>query len=88
MFIWAQLAKVELTVATFHRELANQFSQHDFLSFWERQVDENFVKGKISKVTRISQRSSLATLRIYKPQLAFNEINLAFLEDYIGQLHE
>ncbi len=82
VFIWARLANVTLTIESFHRELANQSSRHDFIQFWERTVEENELKGLISAPTAVSHRSSLMTLRTYRPELPFNQLDLEFLNDY------
>jgi len=87
VFIWARLARVELNIESFTRELANRHSRHDFLAFWEREADERYSKGKIKKPTYTSNKSSLETLRQHRPQVPFNLLNKAFLDDYKAWLY-
>lgn len=87
VFIWARLAKVTLTVESFQRELANQSSRYDFIAFWERAVEENEKKGLIGSSTAVSHRSSLATLKAYTPELPFNQLSKAWLDDYKTYLY-
>jgi integrase len=82
VFIWARLAKVQLTCESFQRELANAASRDDFLAYWQREASERHTKGVISKATLTCHLSSLETLRTYQPKLLFNELNRRFLDEY------
>ena len=82
IFIWARLSKVELSVALFHQELANKASRQDFVAYWQREMDDRFAKGKIRRPTYISHKSSLATLKSFRPKLPFNQFTKEFLDDY------
>ncbi len=82
VFIWARLAKVELTVLSFHQELANKASRQDFVSYWHREMEDRFQKGKIRRATYVSNKGSLETLKSYRAKLPFNEFTQEFLDDY------
>ncbi|CCH00323.1 Tyrosine recombinase xerC [Fibrella aestuarina BUZ 2] len=87
VFIWARLAKVELTIELFTRELACSASRDDFIAFWSREADERFEKGLISKPTHTCHKSSLQTLKDYCGQLPFNTLNKKLLTEYKAWLY-
>ncbi|MFN8347416.1 MAG: site-specific integrase [Spirosomataceae bacterium] len=82
VFIWARLARIELTVDSLKTELKNQHSRSDFIAFWERQVKERIEKGLIKGSSGKSQANSLESLKSFRKQLLFAEINKRFLEEY------
>lgn len=82
VFIWARLSRIELSVDSFQRELANQHSRDDFAAYWERKVEENYQKGRIKKATWSAQKSSLVTLKQYQARVAFSDLSTTWLDDY------
>lgn len=86
IFIWARLSRIELTVDTFKEELKHAHSRSDFLSFWEREVEERGQKGKIKNGSYKAQKSSLENLKRFRPTLPFSQINKKLLEDYKSYL--
>ncbi len=82
VFIWARLSRIELTVPRFKMELKNSYSRADFIAFWEQEIADRKEKGRVKMRSASAQKSSLTTLKRFKKELLFSEINKKFLEDY------
>jgi len=87
VFIWSRLAKTDLTVEVFQRELANEKSRADFIAFWDQEIDQRLVKAQILGTTGDSHRSSLNTLRQFQERIPFSELTKKFLEEYKAWLY-
>jgi integrase/recombinase XerD len=80
IFVRYRLQNAELTPELLKNEWKNPARRIDFYAFFEEAINER--KKEIRKQTWKNHWSEIHKLKLYKPKLAFSEINANLLEQY------
>ena len=75
-----KLAEQDLTAAIIKQEYRNPSANKNFYDWMDNEIKER--KGSISKATSDMHKSLLKSLRAFKPNVFFKEIDSKFLEDF------